>query len=104
VTPLGMYFKDLVRANRRPIVLASLSAILLVGYLVLVRIMAHGQIAHVLLGGGASSTDTAIAVLLVVVRFLTVVFVPGLVLASIAELTAYVFVGPKREVEEDEVD
>ena len=97
------YLMNLVRANRRPVFLAVLSAVLLVSYLVLVRVMAHGKIAHVLLGGGASSGDTAIAVMLVVVRFVTVVLVPGLVLASFAELAAYVLVGPRRETEEDDV-
>lgn len=96
------YLLNLVRANRRPVFLAVLSAILLVSYLVLVRVMAHGKIAHVLLGGGASSGDTAIAVLLVIVRFVTVVLVPGLVLASFAELAAYVLVGPRREEAEDD--
>lgn len=97
------YFIQLLRANRRPVFLAVLSTILLVSYLVLVRVMAHGQIAHVLLGGGASSGDTAIAVMLVIVRFVTVVLVPGLMLASFAELAAYVLVGPKRETD-DELD
>jgi hypothetical protein len=96
------YFTNLVRANRRPIFLAGLSAILLASYLVLVRLMAHGQIAHVLLGGGASSSDTAVAILLVIVRFVTVVLVPGFVLASFAELAAYVLVGPRRDSEEEE--
>ena len=101
-TSIRVYLTNLVRANRRPIFLAVLSAILLVSYLVLVRIMAHGQIAHVLLGGGASSADTAIAITLVVVRFVTVVLVPGFVLASFAELAAYVLVGPRRDSEEEE--
>lgn len=97
------YFTQLLRANRRPVFLAALSAALLVSYLVLVRVMAHGQIAHVLLGGGASTSDVALAVTLVVVRFVTVVLVPGLVLASFAELAAYVLVGPRRETD-DELD
>ena len=97
------YLTNLVRANRRPIFLAVLSTVLLVSYLVLVRLMAHGHIAHVLLGGGASSGDTAIAVMLVIVRFVTVVLVPGFVLASFAELAAYVLVGPRRDVEEEEM-
>ena len=97
------YCTNMIRANRRPVFLAVLSAILIVSYLVLVRIMAHGHIAHVLLGGGASSGDLAIAILLVVVRFVTVVLVPGLVLASFAELAAYMLVGPRRDSEEEEV-
>lgn len=100
-SPMRNYLVNLLRANRRPIVLAAVSTALLLCYLVLVRLMAHGQIAHVLLGGGASSTDTAIAVMLVVVRFVTVVLVPGLMLASFAELAAYVLVGPRRETEDE---
>jgi hypothetical protein len=102
-TSMRAYVMNLLKANRRPVFLATLSAVLLISYLVLVRVMAHGKIAHVLLGGGASSGDTAIAITLVIVRFVTVVLVPGLVLASFAELAAYVLVGPRREVEEDDV-
>lgn len=95
------YLRDLVRANRRPIVLASISALFLGSYFVLVRAMAHGDVAHVLLGGAAPTGAIALAVTLVVVRFVTVILVPGLVLAAFAELAAYVLVGPRRDEEVD---
>jgi len=102
---MSPYLRDMVRANRRPLVLAIVSAVLLVAYFILVRAMAHGHVAHVLLGAGNGSIPTgaaALAIGLVVVRFVLVIFAPGLVLAAVAELTAYVLVGPRRETEEDE--
>lgn len=98
------YLRTLLRSNRRPVFLTVLSTILLIAYLVLVRVMAHGHIAHVLLGGGASAGTTAIAVSLVVVRFITVILVPGLMLAAFAELLAYVLVGPRRDTEDEDED
>lgn len=91
------YFRELVRANKRPIVLLVVSTVLLLSYFVLIRRMAHGNIANVLLGGAAPTDAIAIAVTLVVVRFVTVVLVPGLMLAAVAELAAYVLVGPRRD-------
>lgn len=96
------YLRTLLRSNRRPVFLAVTSTLLLVAYLILVRMMAHGHIAHVLLGGGASAGATAIAVSLVVVRFITVILVPGLMLAAFAELLAYVLVGPRRDTDDDD--
>lgn len=97
------YLRDLLRANRRPVLLASVSIVLLASYFVLIRAMAHGDVAHVLLGGAAPTWAIALAITLVVVRFVTVILVPGLMLASFAELAAYVLVGPRR-VEEIDLD
>ncbi|MBX3228962.1 MAG: hypothetical protein KIT84_41475 [Labilithrix sp.] len=101
------YLRDLLRANRRPVVLTIISAVLLVAYFILVRAMAHGHVAHVLLGAGNGSIPggaAAIAIGLVVVRFVLVVFAPGLMLAAIAELAAYVLVGPRRDTPDDDLD
>ncbi len=92
--------REIVRANRRPVVLATISLVLLVAHHVLVRAMAHGHVAHVLLGAGNAPppTDAAVlAIALVLVRFVSVVLVPGLLLAAAAELLAYLLVGPKRD-------
>lgn len=97
-----MYVKDLLRANRRPFILGIISAVLLVAYFVLIRLMAHGHVAHVLLGAGNGNIPAGpatLAIALVVVRFLLVILAPGLVLAAVAELAAYVLVGPRREVD-----
>lgn len=102
---MSPYVKDMVRANRRPLVLGIVSAVLLVAYFILVRAMAHGHVAHVLLGAGNGSIPAGAATLaigLVVVRFVLVILAPGLVLAAVAELAAYVLVGPRREPAEDE--
>lgn len=93
------YFRELLRANKRPVVLASVSLLFLASYFVLIRMMAHGDVAHVLLGGAAPSSAIALAVTLVVVRFVSVILVPGLMLAAFAELAAYVLVGPRRDEE-----
>jgi hypothetical protein len=97
------YLVDLLKNNRRPVVLATLSIVLLLSYFVLIRAMAHGHVAHVLLGGGADSGAIALAVIFVVVRFITVILVPGLMLAAFAEIAAYVLVGPRRDAPEDEL-
>jgi hypothetical protein len=39
----------------------------------------------------------------VVVRFMSVMLVPGLLLASAAEIVAYLLVGPKRAADPDEI-
>ncbi len=92
--------REIVGANRRPVILAAVSLVFLVAHHVLVRAMAHGHVAHVLLGAGNAPPEAGAALLavgLVVVRFVTVVLVPGLLLAAAAELLAYLLVGPKRD-------
>jgi hypothetical protein len=66
--------------------------------------MAHGHVAHVLLGAGNApppASAAAVAIALVVIRFLTVIVVPGLLLAATAEVVAYLLVGPSRESSDD---
>jgi len=66
--------------------------------LVLVRAMAHGHVAHVLLGAGSSAPPIGpalLAIALVVARFAAVVIAPGALLASAASLLAHVLIGPK---------
>lgn len=74
---------------------------------VLLRWMAHGHVAHALLGAGTSphvapTSAAVLAVALLVVRFASYVVVPGLLLAVLAELVAYALVGPKRPEDDDE--
>lgn len=97
-------FKTHLRANRRPVVLAIISFTFLALHHVLLRAMAHGHVAHVLLGAGNAPPPTGAAVLaigLVAVRFVSVMLVPGLLLASAAEIVAYLLVGPKRADDPD---
>jgi hypothetical protein len=66
--------------------------------------MAHGHIAHTLLVAGnshASEGAVAVALGLVIVRFVSVILVPGLLLAAAAEVIAYLLVGPKRTTDDD---
>ena len=88
-----------LRANRRPVALTVISFVALGLHHVLLRAMAHGHTAHVLLAAGNGPPPagaTTLAVALVVTRFVTVLLVPGLLLAATAEVVAYVLVGPKR--------
>jgi len=62
----------------------------------LVRAMAHGHVAHVLLGAGSGTPPLGAALLalaLVVVRVLAVVAVPGALLMSAVGFAAHYFVG-----------
>jgi hypothetical protein len=84
---------------RRAIVVALVALVTLVVHLVLVRSMAHGHVAHVLLGSGNAAPPLGAAILaitLVVVRALAVLVVPGALLASLASVVAHVLVGPPR--------
>lgn len=85
--------------RRRAIVVAVL-ALLTVGlHAILVRSMAHGHVAHVLLGSGNAAPPLGAALLavsLVLVRFGAVVVSPGALLAAGASLLAHVLVGPPR--------
>jgi len=100
--------RALLAANRRPVVLTASSVVFLAAHHVLVRAMAHGHVAHVLLGAGNGPPPTgaaALAIALVVVRFVAVMLVPGLLLAAGAEIVAYLLVGPKRAAElDDEIE
>jgi len=94
-----------LRGNRRPAAFALLSFAFLGLHFVLVRAVAHGHVAHVLLGSGNAAPPVGaafLAVALVIVRFVAVVLVPGLLLAAGAELTAYLLVGPPRTYGADE--
>jgi hypothetical protein len=76
-----------------------ISFVLLAAHQVLIRAMAHGHVAHVLLGSGNAAPPAGPAMLaigLVVVRFASVVIVPGLLLAAFAEIAAHLLVGPKQ--------
>lgn len=95
----------LVRWNRRPLVLAAISGVCLALHHVVLRVMAHGRVAQVLLSAGDASPPPRAAVLaigLVVTRFVVVILVPGLLLAAAAELAAYLLVGPVRAEEADD--
>lgn len=96
--------KKVLAANKRPLAFLALSFACLVLHHVLLRAMAHGHVAHVLLGAGNApppASAAAVAISLVVVRFLTVIVVPGLLLAAAAEIAAYVLVGPTRDASDD---
>lgn len=86
-------------SRRRALVVGALSLLTLVLHVVLVRAMAHGHVAHVLLGSGNAAPPlgaAALAVSLVIVRLAAVVLAPGLLLASVASVVAHVLVGPPR--------
>jgi hypothetical protein len=85
--------------RRRAMVVALLALLTLGLQAILVRSMAHGHVAHVLLGAGNASPPLGAAVLavsLVLVRFGAVVVSPGALLAAAASLLADVVVGPPR--------
>lgn len=85
--------------RRRALETLALSLITLVLHVILVRVMAHGHVAHVLLGSGNSAPPLGAALLalsLVLVRLGAVVLAPGLLLASLASLAAHALVGPPR--------
>lgn len=86
--------------------LAILSVAFLLLHHVVVRVMAHGHIAHLLLLSSGTATPppraAAVAVGLVIGRFVSVMLVPGLLLAATAELAAYLLVGPVRAEEDDD--
>ena len=85
--------------RRRAIVVAVLASITLGAHEALLRAMAHGHVAHVLLGSGNAMPPLGAALLaasLVVMRFLAVVVAPGALLASVASLVAHALVGPPR--------
>ena len=78
------------------VIAAAMAAVLL--DLILVRVMAHGHVAHVLLGAGSSAPPIGpalLAIALVLARFGAVVIAPGALLAAAASLVAHVVIGPK---------
>ncbi len=85
--------------RRRALIVGVLALLALGAHEALLRAMAHGHVAHVLLGAGNATPPIGPAVLaasLVVVRFLAVVVAPGALLASVASLVAHALVGPPR--------
>ncbi len=82
---------------RRSVTVLVVSAALALIHLLLVRAMAEGHVAHVLLGAGNGVPPIGaalLAVVLVIVRFLAVVVAPGAALAALASIAAHYFVGP----------
>ena len=77
----------------RNIVIATL--VLLALDAILVRLMAHGHVAHSLLAGGPSLAAAALAAALVVVRFAAVVIAPGALATAAVLVAADYFVGSK---------
>ena len=75
------------------LVIASLAFVAL--HEVLVRLMAHGHVAHSLLAGGPSLGAALLAVALVIVRFVAVVMVPGALATAAVLALAHYFVGSK---------
>lgn len=78
------------------VIAVSMGAILI--DLVLVRLMAHGHVAHVLLGAGSSAPPIGpalLAIALVIARLAAIVIAPGALLAALASLVAHVVVGPE---------
>jgi len=71
------------------VIAGSLGVLLL--HVVLVRAMAHGHVAHVLLGSGNAAPPlgaSLLAISLVLVRLTAVVLVPGALLAAVVSLVA----------------
>jgi len=84
-------------SRRRAVIVGMLALLTLLLQVVLVRAMAHGHVAHVLLGSGNSAPplDAAfLAISLVVTRFLALVVAPGVLLASLVSIIAHAAVGP----------
>jgi hypothetical protein len=83
---------------RRAVIMLGLAGLVLVLHEILVRAMAHGHVAHVLLGSGNAGPPigaATLAIVLVVTRVCAIVVVPGAILASLASLFAHVAVGPQ---------
>jgi hypothetical protein len=78
-------------SRRRALHVIAVASAIVAVHLVLVRAMAHGHVAHVLLGAGNAAPPAGAALLalsLVLVRFAAMVLVPGAVLAATASLIA----------------
>ncbi|MBS2012327.1 MAG: hypothetical protein JST00_05550 [Deltaproteobacteria bacterium] len=86
--------------HRRSIAVIASAAGLALLHLALLRAMAEGHVAHVLLGAGNAAPPlgaAALAVALVVVRFLAIVVAPGATLAALATLMASYLTGDRGE-------
>ena len=78
------------------VAVAALAVVLL--HVLLVRAMAHGHVAHVLLGSGNATPPIGaalLAVALVIARFVAIVIAPGALLAAVVSMAAHALVGPK---------
>ena len=76
---------------RRTVIVAALSLAAMALHPVLLRAMAHGHVAHVLLGAGNSAPPlpaAALAVSLVLARTLAILLAPGALLACAVSLAA----------------
>jgi hypothetical protein len=85
-------------SRRHALVVLGLVLVALLAHEALVRAMAHGHVAHVLLGSGNASPPlgaAAMAVSLVAVRLLAIVVAPGAVLAALVSLVAHRVAGPR---------
>ena len=85
-------------SRRRAFIVVGLSLAVIVVHFVLVRLMAHGHVAHVLLGSGNAAPPLGaalLAVTLVLARLGAIVVAPGALLASAASLVAHAVAGPK---------
>ena len=85
----------MTRGRAIVVAIVALAAILL--HVVLVRAMAHGHVAHVLLGSGNAFPPMGAALLalsLVAVRLFAIVLAPGVLLASGVSLLAHGLMGP----------
>jgi hypothetical protein len=83
---------------RRAIILATIAIVLMALHAVLLRLAAHGHVAHVLLGAGNGMPPLGaalLAVALVLARVGAIVLAPGLFLAAAAEAIAFVVAGPR---------
>jgi hypothetical protein len=83
---------------RRAFIVSVTALVTIVVHLVLVRAMAHGHVAHVLLGSGNAAPPLGAAVLaisLVVARIGAIVLAPGALLAALVSVAAHVVRGPR---------
>lgn len=84
-------------SRRRAVVVALTALATILLHFVLLRAMAHGHVAHALLGSGNAAPPLGAALLavsLVLVRLVAIVIAPGALLASGAVLTAHALRGP----------
>jgi hypothetical protein len=84
----------------------AVSCVCLLVHHIIVRVMAHGDVAPLLLSGAHTpppARAAALTLTLVMSRFVSVLLVPGLLLAATAELAAYLLVGPTRVEDLDDL-
>lgn len=88
------------RGLSRAVVFGGSALALVLLHELLLRFAAHERIAHVLLGAGNGPPPVGpalVAAVLVLARVLAIVAAPGLVLAALVEVAAFVLVGPRRQ-------